>query len=363
MSVVNHKAKLITKSTLVTKPLETFMSSIGITESVDLYMYMDRVYVGINPILSVLSVDAKTFKKKAESPLHYITIKNNMYVNKYGLIKILADSREVVAFKFIDYIFEIIYKLETNGSVSIEDLSSRDELIKTLKELNLYKSTELHNISLINSIEDELKQYKSDLEITECENRRLLEENHTLEDQLITLQDKYTIVQDSAKKLALYAKFTKPTSKKQEILDKLSNTDEEIASELSTYVDTSDDEHIDDLKAAAISAKKQITAKVPKSTLIVDKVKYYILQSTTVYFNDDRRVYKWKITNTLPESPNTNTNFKDYSKDYRLGGIKTVIDYIWFNDIIQSVQIFKMINIIFTTVVYLDEEQVNRLIN
>lgn len=365
MSSKKPTAKLITKSSDVTKPLETFMSSIGIRDKVELYMYDSLVYVNINAILPVLSVEASTFKKKAEVPIHYITIKNTMYVSKYGLVNILGSSREAVALRFIDYIFEIIYKLENTGSVSINDVTSRSELVKVIGELNLYKATEEHAVNYISSVDKELEQCRLDLEIVECENKQLALANNSLEEQLIEIQERYAIVQEAAKKLAVHAKLTgKSTAKKQALLDTLTNADEDIGSEIAHADDAVDsDEDFTEIKSQALLAKKQLSAKIPKlSEAPSNKTKFYILQSTTKYYNDDLPVYKWQITNTIPVLANSIMDFKEHSADYRLGGIKTSLEYIWFSDIITNNSIFKILNIIFNTV-DLNEEQVIRLIH
>ena len=357
-------AKLITKSNDVTKPLESFMASIGIRENVELYLYDSLVYVNINAILPVLSVEASTFKKKSESPIHYIIIKNTMYVSKYGLVGILGSSREAIARNFIDYIFEIIYKLEKNGSVSINDVDSRSELIKVIGELNLYKATEVQTANHISSIDKELEQCRAELEAVECENKQLSLTNSTLEDQLVEIQERYAIVQDAAKKLAAHAKLTgKSTAKKQSLLAILSNADEDISSEIAHAEDAIDsDDDLSDIKSQALLAKKQLSAKISKlSDAPSEKAKYYILQSTTKYYDNDRFVYKWQITNTIPIIANSILDFKEHSADYRLGGIKTSLEYIWFTDIIANNTIFKMLNTIFNTVVFLDEEQVIKL--
>jgi hypothetical protein len=368
MSSKKPTAKLITKSSDVTKPLESFMASIGIRDNVELYMYNSHVYVNINAILPVLSVDANTFKKKSEAPIHYIIIKNTMYVSKYGLVGILGSSREAVALNFIDYLFEIIYKLEKNGSVSINDIDSRSELIKIIGELNLYKAAESQTTTYVSSIEKELEQCRAELEAVECENKQLALANNTLEDQLVDIQERYAIVQDAAKKLAVHAKLTgKSTTKKQSLLTALSNADEEISSEIAHAEDAIDsDDDLSDIKSQALLAEKQLSTKILKSSKLSetsDKTRYYILQSTTKYYDNDRYVYKWQITNTIPVIANSIMDFKEHSADYRLGGIKTSLEYIWFVDIIANNTIFKMLNTIFNTVVFLDEEQVVKLIH
>lgn len=359
-------AKLITKSNEITKPLETFMATIGIHEPVEIYMYVDRAYVNINRILIALSVDAKDFKKRAEVTIDYITINNTMYVNKYGLIKILANSREAIAYMFIDYIFEVIYKLEHNGSVNISDVSSREELVKVLGELNLYKSTEELNISRVEYVERELQQYKADLEIVECENNQLANDKNIIEEQLVDLQEKYNIVQDAAKKLAIYVKLTgNLTAKKQASLDAL-DIDDEISSDIAN-ADISDEDH-EDIKSLALDAKKQLASKLmakPSKQVkeISEKSKYYVLQSTTKYYTDDQPAYNWVITPTLPTFPWLHTDFKAYSSDYRLGGIETSVSHIWFADTILTNSSFKLINIVFNNIHCIDTETVCKLVH
>src|SRR5690606_35652032 len=105
----------ITKSTPETKQLETFIKNLGCPEKPELFMHNNLVYVNADIIFAVLSVKLDWFIKNSEEHVYYKKSKTKYYVNKYGLIQILGRSKEAVVFKLIDYIFEVITKLETNG--------------------------------------------------------------------------------------------------------------------------------------------------------------------------------------------------------------------------------------------------------
>ena len=195
----NTKAIKVTDSTPETSQLETFINNLGIDKKAELYLYNNQAFINVDIIMQILSVDPKWFIKNSESPTHYITIKKQIYVNKYGLTKILAQSKEAVAFQLQDYIYEVIYKLETNKFVHQDDIESRAMLAKTLAELDIYKTVEDNNKLMLSESEHELKQLETDYAILQQDNNKLLERYEKLLDDFSAINKEHESLKNISK--------------------------------------------------------------------------------------------------------------------------------------------------------------------
>lgn len=182
------KAKIVIKATPINKPtkhskqLESFVASLGIKERVELYACNELVYLNSNILIPILLVDMKTFLAGAKTPTHYITIKSTIYINKYGMTKLIAQSMAPVAFKLQDYLYDLFYLAETTDNPEVKALDSRAELLEALSEIRLYKSIDENNKQYIAEAEDTIQTMRYDY-------AKLLEENHTLQESMDKLEE------------------------------------------------------------------------------------------------------------------------------------------------------------------------------
>lgn len=358
----NDKAKLITVNTPETKQLEIFTSSLGINKKTELYKYCDHIYINTDLIIPVLSVNINDFKKEADSKTHYIVLNKKVFVNKYGLIKLLAASREKAAFQLQDYIFEVIYKLETNKKVTIEEVESRKPLVKTLEKLKIYEMTNIEHSNQISQLKEEIKIINADyaflLQDLEKERNNFKE----LEEQYKDLSDDYKTILQSAKKLARYVRFNTNSRIKEIEID---SSGDELEEDLINKNDKN--RQLSDAKRA----KKKITQIDKKSKSktksnkndkkLNEKNIYYIMQSVDYFTNiNGINQYEWKITTELPELSESNktnfSDFKDFSDDYRISDNKIKLyDFIWHHDIIVNSQLYTILFKIIELIKYADE--------
>ncbi len=175
-------AKRITNTTnLQSNQLATFVASLGIKDNIELYLCGKCVYINISVVLPVLSVDIEWFRKNAEIPTHYIIIKKNVYINKYGMTKLLGQSKQPAAYVLQDYLYELFYKVETEGSVCKEDVVSRKKLITLSDEVNTYKSIIEKTQDAVEIAKEEARQAINDNAMLELENTKLLDQVEQLE--------------------------------------------------------------------------------------------------------------------------------------------------------------------------------------
>lgn len=308
------KVTKVTKSIPQTAQLEAFISSLGVkAENTQLYLCNSNAYINSNIIIDLLSVDIAWFLKNAESPTHYIKLSKGVFINKYGMTKILAQSKEAVAYKLQDYLYELLYKVETDGFVSIENLPSRDllnesldDLIKTKQDLELYKvcADTNHKISM---------DFKEDAE----QSVRLYTELKILYDKLqeqydILLETNHGLAEESdtyrqlASKLAKYVRAKSKMPPIEAYDDSLDNSD----------YDAEENDEVAELKMVeeAINAKKKLNSMVKihisatkssrKKNPVVSEIKTVKKQTIRSMFDDDD-----SDTNT-----NTNESIKESDK-------------------------------------------------
>jgi hypothetical protein len=362
------KAVKVSSTTPETAQLEVFVNNLGVEQKAEIYLYNKQAFINAEIILPLLSVDQKWFIKNAESTVHYIIIKKRLFVNKYGLTKLLAQSKEAVAFQLQDYIYEVIYKLETTGSVAISDISSRNDLVKTLTELDVYKSTEARNQTVLRETEDELRILQNDYIATEQQLGKVTELYDNLLSEHYALTKEHNALKLISKKLASYVKLqSSKSTAKDKILEELYDIEE---------VDDEADVDIDDMKKQAIQAKQElvkINKSLPKKKKPVDQnelKQYYIMRSSDSTFarDTDEELYKWSIVSELPGEEikildETYTDFKKFSQDYALGDIsQTTYEYIWYCDITLTATFNQLLTKIFNILPYISEQSVLQIL-
>lgn len=381
MSIMSDKLKAlkVVKSSNITAPLETFISSLGIEKNPDIYLYNNTAYLDITPLLNILSVQLQWFIKNSESPLHYITIKKNVYANKYGLTKILAQSKEYVALKLQDYIYEVIYKLETKKTVSIDDLVSRKELQKTLQELDLYKSALSHKDTVVKETTDELSQIQTDYAIVNNEYEELKEKYNELLESNKELDNKYTKLQYLTKQIIAFNIKSNVITTKSKIFKKIESIIEDdiedeyvdnslindLTNDSSSRSDQLDKKSINRTSSQSISSISQKSKKENVNTETI-----YIMYSTKYWYNDDDKVYQWTICNKLPKinifiNDKEFNDFKEFSACYKIGAINidNPPENVLFQELSLPKQLSKLLAVLFDIYAYLTMSDVTRIID
>ncbi len=317
-----NKAIKVKKSTPETTQLEIFIAGLGVQEKAEIYLYNQKAYININLILPVLSVSSEWFVKNAENRLHYIIVGGKIFVNKYGLTKLLGQSKEAVAFDLQDYIYEVITKLETDGTVSTSDVKSRNKLSKTLAELNIYKASDVHNQIVIKEITDELEVLRSDYGMLEAEYNKLHNEQKKITsdyEESKNLVDKLKQVNEC---IVLKCKVKNPAEMLQKIYDKYK-------------VETDVNTNIDDIELPSGELTSPKSSKKPKKAATKKdssgKKEYYIMQSVYPTTDDN---YIWRIIDVLPQDDLKNyEDYRQFSDAVRMGEPCGYYNELWHSDI------------------------------
>jgi hypothetical protein len=360
------KASAVKKTDPAARQLVVFMKTLGITKKTEIYMYGEYAYINADLITPVLSVSTNWLKKNAEHMVHYIIIKKKVFVNKYGLTKLLAQSREAVAFQLQDYIYEVIYKLETDSVVIKDDVVTRKTLVKTLDELDLYKMLNIKHELIVQQTQEE------------CGNLRA--------DHAVILND-YTNIKQKYDELLIENKdlecgYQKVLSISKKIAKHIRNSGCAQPLEL-TSIDISDDEFVDHRRMAreALIAKKKlrhIKKNTTKNILTTgDKPsppntsEYFLMRSINPIFTPDgNAIYTWRVDPKLPNNNKPLTvglqnydNFKTFSEDCCLGDILQIdFDYIWRQDVYLTEQYSIILSSLISYIEYADENFITKII-
>jgi hypothetical protein len=272
----------------------------------------------------------KWFTANADKLVHYVTIHKNIFINKYGLTKLIAQSKEAAAFQLQDYIYEVVYKLETTGKVTIKDVESRDKLCATLSELQLYKTIENENQVLLKQSDDTIRQ--------------LTLENTVMEEKLKNVTGDYDELIESYKQVGLEMAKLRAIVKKLSATSSARDRNQALSS-------------ISDIESAIPSIIEVPAArtyhKKPK------KITYYLLKSVEYSFKyDSDKLYEWKIVDKLPELPkypkipeiSEDMNYKDYSELCQTGVIEAITDHIFFMELTVPPSSIGILNFIIDTI-------------
>lgn len=315
--------KKVTKQIPQSAPLETFLTSLGITTKATIYLCNSNAYINSDIILPVLSVPIQWFLKNSETPLHYIKIKPKdsngslIYINKYGLTKLLAQSKEAVAFKLQDYLYELLYKVETEPSVSKLDVASRQQLIKMTTELEMYRSSTSTAVLETIELKESIDTIRADYAMMSQDYQKLKLENENHEAMIKELESEVNNYKVIANKLARYVRANSKKPPTESFDDSLEIDESEEPDEVTLLEITAD----------AIKAKKALkTKKAPMPKKVVSTVKTItLLRSADGVGNE----YKWELSDKLCDDA-----FKQLSRDYCLGDIDAPPDaMLWYSDI------------------------------
>lgn len=295
--------------------LAVFVASLGVTANIELYLCSNFVYINIDVILPVLSVDVAWFKKNAEAPTHYIFIKKKIYINKYGMTKLLGQSKQPAAFMLQDYLYEIFYKVETEGVVVRDSVASRKKLVALSEEVATYKSMIEQTQDAVEAAREETKTLINDCATLELENTKLLDQLDQAEFNIETLTKELDIYKNIANKLAKYVRVKSKQPPDEAFSDILEEED----------LDTSDTSTMAIIEKNAIAARMALKkAAVPKvyekqvrKVVTVHKDTYYILRSAAPVDNEFN--YQWSITDVEPSD-----DIIHASEDYKSGTVTSI---------------------------------------
>lgn len=354
--------KRITNKTAQSAPLETFLTTLGVSAKTELYLCNSNAYLNVDVILPVLSVPIAWFIKNAESPIHYIKVKSKtsnlvqIYVNKYGITKLLAQSKEAVAFKLQDYLYDLLYVVETEGSVSRDNLASRQQLVKVTSDLTMYQSSASAAITEAIELKESINTLRADYADADAECQRLKSENEKHEETIRELESELNNYKTIANKLARYvrANSKKPPS---EAYDDSLETDD----------NPEEDDTVANLQVTteAIKAKKQLrdmTTKKPASKPVAKPISVFACKQKTVTLlrsaDGFGGEYKWALSDKEYDD-----SFKEASRDYCLGDIDNPPDLmIWYSDIEATEEKRKIISLFLSLGNFYSESTIIQLI-
>ncbi len=314
------KAIRLSSNSIDYKPLENLLGKLSNSET-EIYKYNNLIYIQASILYKPLNTTPDKFTQSAKSPIHYIKIKNNIFISRYGLFLMVGQSTQPAALKIQDYIYEVLYKLETTGQVKLEDIEKNNLLL----DLTIVKSIEKQKTELI----EELTEYKNDYLELEKKNKNLIEEN----EKIIEI----------CKKLTRHlGKNPKATTLIKPIIDKIKIDD---------YIedDDSDDLNIGEIKKDINSIKKN------NKNLPINN-NYYIYQSTNTFVDLENNIlYEYKLEPINSDNDEkfmhnniTYNNFKEFSADYLLGGIKTDIEYVIYATVTIDVSKYSILKLLFS---------------
>lgn len=393
------KATRIKKTTPQTAQLETFVSSLGVQFGTELYLCNQQVYLNADVIMPILSVQMKWFLQNSETPLHYIRIKtktgtSGIYINKYGMTKLLGQSKEAVAFRLQDYIYELLYKMETQDSVSKEDLVSRTKFIKISEDLTMYQNAASKSAEESIELKESIESLRYDYANADSEREKLKNNVNTLQEYIKELESDVESYKTVANKLARYVRIKSknpPNEAYDESLDVDADDDAEELDEATDLKITTDaikarsklkvyNKHIlkraSDLANSRNTETKQLTNSAnanssttansssnantstnSSNTAITAKPAtkpYTLLKSAIGDFAD----YRWALSDVA-----CTDEFKSASMDYSAGETDTPpADMLWYADLMLSDEKRKMISLFLSLKDTLDESVISQLV-
>lgn len=354
---MSNKAVQIKTITPETKQLQIFINNLGVTNKAKLYKFKQHVYINAAIIAPVLNINLQTFVSRAKQPKHYIVIRKEVYVNKYGLTKLIANSDEEASYRLQDYIYEVIYKLETQGEVKINNIASRKELERVAADLSIFQAIDQKNQLIISQYEDEIKQIQTDNSILEFDIDKYKKENERLTDEIKQLQDENETLTSISKSLAKYVRSntrSRPVALSEVDIDNetaLSNDDiirkaqqakKMLLSSSSTTSSTSSTSITTSTEQKYLTSQTR-RGRPPKQPLpeATQNNIYYLMRTPepVCQHNNSTNIYRWSLRNKLPEESImikkiSYKSYKAYCADYKLGGMNNFIyTELWHCDI------------------------------
>lgn len=348
------------------------MKNFGITTKQKYCYWKDLYFICVPDTLSkLLNIDLNAILRNAEIGLHFVQMENEeIYASKYGLVQLIAASKEPIALKFQDYIFELIQKIEEKGEVKIQDLETRQALVNEIEKTSLVGSYDLLHIQ--QQLQETEKAYHArdtDYNIVMDElqvKSRLLEK---AEEEIKELGRQNYELRDIAEKLGKYVKLTKTADTSLEKLyHKVESYDISLESD--------DPNDIKDVHEDARVAKRRLktTKKVAETTSTDNPAQTWSL-IRSLYPTGDPTEYTWRLLQNVKDSfkevsqkvlleldeyPNCPPNLMATSYGIMLREILNT-DSVWYDDVSLSDREVKFLNGIFTAKQHLTEDFIRGL--
>lgn len=298
------KAKKITESTPQSQQLSLFVASLGLTSDVELYLCGELIYIKIDMLLAILSVDVKWFLKNAETPLHYIVLNKAIYVNRYGMTKLIGQSVQPAALRLQDYLYDLFYHVETDGVVYRDELKSRDKLLELTDELHTYKTIIETSRATLEEAKESNDCLRNDYALVEQENANLLKQLSQKEDEISTLQEEIDSYKAIATKLTRYVRVKSANPPDEAFSDLV-----DIEEDLEDSPQISKDALVAKRLYTVMSKKAKVSTAVAKdksipchSPPILKKppiAKYYLMRSVNP---TDGLNYTWSLSDVQPDN-------------------------------------------------------------
>lgn len=360
--------------------LATCMEKFGVTTKQKYCLFKNLYFVLIpDSLTKLLNVDMIAILRNAEIGLHFIQLQTEeIFASKYGLVQMIAASKESISLKFQDYIFELLHKIESRGEIKINDIDSRQTFIDETKLATCDNNVIEMQYQIQNTekayyaldadygiVMDKLQMKTSLLEKAEIEIKDLMAQNN--------------ILRDIAEKLGKYVKTTKiNTNDTNDSIKKLYENLESLDITFDTDITDKHEAHAD-----AVIAKKRFklvekkTGTSQRDYIPIDhqvniwslmrslyptdlseqqNYTWYILQNVKDVFKEvSKNVFK-SIENDTFELPTGNVITASV-QDVML---KDIIDQgrIWYDDISLTNREAKFLNAFFNCQKYLSEEYV-----
>jgi hypothetical protein len=271
---------------LKSKLLDTINKSFS--ELLQAYICQETIYLKLDALLKRLDLTSvKLISKK-----HYIKIKGELYINKYGLVKVLGLAN--IDDKLHDLLFELV-----NPSTNLDEDYDAKESIDNLR-------CDVFNL--------------------QTENKKLTSENAELTTINEELETEVTRITEIASKLSTYIKSkpSKSSSKIEVDLDEFDNgsdVDESVVHKV-----------VSDIKRPNPKPKKR-TTKLEKQFIITKP--YSLLRSAEGSWAE----YAWELT----DKP-ISDKFKRDSSEYALDELSDPpAEMIWYADLELTEEKKKMI--------------------
>jgi len=272
------KVKRVTKATEHSEQLRVFIESLGVSASLTMYKSDVLVYIEAAPLFEILSVKEKAFLKTAEDITHYLFI-DTLHISKYGVTKLLSMSREAISFRLQDYLYELFYRVETQGSVKIEDCTTREAFIS---ELQTYKVADAQNRILYEETSTLLAEAREDANYWKQTAHDAVKQRDEAQLTVELLTEKLNVLKHNN---VILCKYLKDHPKIHP--DELYNSDDD-----DTPVTRKD----------AINAKRRIEAIEAKVTTILVKNKPSMQLQTIWLMREGDGPYKWTISAIAPDT-------------------------------------------------------------
>ncbi len=289
-------AKRITQENQQSQQLATFVASLGVSQSLELYSCNDQVYINADVILPVLSVDIKWFHKNAEIPTHYIILNKITYINRYGMTKLLGQSKQPAAFRLQDYLYELFYRVETEGIVDRDSVVSRKRLLALNDQVDIYRDIIEKNQTAIAEAKELANAAFNDYTYVEQENVKLLKQIAQLELSIKEGSEDLDTYKFIANKLARYVRVKSKAPPDEAYSDALDIEDEEDPSDLSVVADAIKAKS--KLQEVSKVRSKSISKPIARTNSATEKNTLYLMRSVNPADNDLN--YHWSLIDIEP---------------------------------------------------------------